>query len=313
MRTEKNLSTYMGDLDLSFLVQVLERAPITSTGLRKGSLHLTSFKNLPSSLRCSNCGGLSPDRANPNRQVLRMIDEQGFPRPIKLSVRANGWIESEVSSWIREHCAQPREELSDGRIGKESDAYSRDRGTGSPWLAQGAVLQRGRNAASIRRQPQRISVCGSWVSSARPCTRRSARSTRRRSWLKFMTSSPPGWRCSPCWRAAPWGPNRATWLLRCSAAAASRIPSGSSGTGPPDRRCRSIHSTASRWRDHVPPIVPHGHTDRHLAGPAALPHPAVLRDRPGRSPGSVSKRSRSCPTRATWLLLIAAAAASRSA
>jgi prophage regulatory protein len=43
-------------------------------------------------------------------QVLRLIDEQGFPRPIKLSVRANGWIESEVTGWIRERIALSRAE-----------------------------------------------------------------------------------------------------------------------------------------------------------------------------------------------------------
>ena len=40
--------------------------------------------------------------------LFRLMDERGFPRPIKL-VRANRWFEIEVMGWI-EHQSQARDE-----------------------------------------------------------------------------------------------------------------------------------------------------------------------------------------------------------
>ncbi|WP_374318025.1 helix-turn-helix transcriptional regulator [Pseudoxanthomonas kaohsiungensis] len=41
-------------------------------------------------------------------QILRLMDKQGFPQPIKLCARANGWIESEITGWLRERIVRSR-------------------------------------------------------------------------------------------------------------------------------------------------------------------------------------------------------------
>jgi prophage regulatory protein len=38
--------------------------------------------------------------------VYRLASEGRFPRPLKLSSRASGWIEGEVSGWIERRAAE---------------------------------------------------------------------------------------------------------------------------------------------------------------------------------------------------------------
>ncbi|MDE2407942.1 MAG: AlpA family phage regulatory protein [Xanthomonadaceae bacterium] len=73
-------------------------------------MHHDKLQEYPSSLQVLRLAEVCHRTGLSKSQVLRMIDEKGFPRPIKLSVRANGWIESEVSSWIRERIARSRAE-----------------------------------------------------------------------------------------------------------------------------------------------------------------------------------------------------------
>lgn len=37
--------------------------------------------------------------------VYQSIQDNGFPKPIKLGRRASGWLQSEVSGWIAERAA----------------------------------------------------------------------------------------------------------------------------------------------------------------------------------------------------------------
>lgn len=32
--------------------------------------------------------------------VYRLIQQAGFPKPIKLTVRSSGWLESDINQWI---------------------------------------------------------------------------------------------------------------------------------------------------------------------------------------------------------------------
>lgn len=32
--------------------------------------------------------------------ILRMVDQDRFPRPLRLNERANGWLQSEISDWV---------------------------------------------------------------------------------------------------------------------------------------------------------------------------------------------------------------------
>jgi len=41
-------------------------------------------------------------------KIYELIAEGRFPKPIKLSVRSVGWLESEVQAWIKEQ-AEKRE------------------------------------------------------------------------------------------------------------------------------------------------------------------------------------------------------------
>ncbi|AXS83249.1 helix-turn-helix transcriptional regulator [Marinobacter sp. Arc7-DN-1] len=41
-------------------------------------------------------------------KIYELISEGRFPKPIKLSVRSVGWLESEIQAWIKEQ-AEKRE------------------------------------------------------------------------------------------------------------------------------------------------------------------------------------------------------------
>jgi prophage regulatory protein len=41
-------------------------------------------------------------------KIYELISEGRFPKPIKLSVRSVGWLESEIQGWIKEQ-AEKRE------------------------------------------------------------------------------------------------------------------------------------------------------------------------------------------------------------
>ena len=38
--------------------------------------------------------------------ILRMIDEGKFPRPIKLNLRTNAWVEAELKDWVNSRIAE---------------------------------------------------------------------------------------------------------------------------------------------------------------------------------------------------------------
>ena len=38
--------------------------------------------------------------------ILRMVDSGNFPKPIKLNLRTNAWVEAEIKDWIAERIAQ---------------------------------------------------------------------------------------------------------------------------------------------------------------------------------------------------------------
>lgn len=38
--------------------------------------------------------------------ILRMVDSGDFPKPIKLHLRANAWVDSEVQDWIASRIAE---------------------------------------------------------------------------------------------------------------------------------------------------------------------------------------------------------------
>lgn len=42
------------------------------------------------------------------RMIRRLVAKGSFPRPIRLSRRAVGWLESEVSTWVLERIARSR-------------------------------------------------------------------------------------------------------------------------------------------------------------------------------------------------------------
>ncbi len=42
-------------------------------------------------------------------QVHRMVEESGFPEPIKLSRRAIAWVAAEVENWLRARIAASRQ------------------------------------------------------------------------------------------------------------------------------------------------------------------------------------------------------------
>jgi len=43
-----------------------------------------------------------------NSQIYKLISENKFPRQIKLSARASGWIESEIEEWIKSRITESR-------------------------------------------------------------------------------------------------------------------------------------------------------------------------------------------------------------
>lgn len=38
--------------------------------------------------------------------IFRLMREGRFPRPVKLSAKASGWIAAEVSDWLKERMAE---------------------------------------------------------------------------------------------------------------------------------------------------------------------------------------------------------------
>jgi len=41
--------------------------------------------------------------------LYKLVADGGFPKPLKLSVRASAWVESEVEGFIQSRIAQSRE------------------------------------------------------------------------------------------------------------------------------------------------------------------------------------------------------------
>ena len=40
-----------------------------------------------------------------------------FPRPIKLGQKASGWVEAEISAWVRDRISESRRDAADGAPG----------------------------------------------------------------------------------------------------------------------------------------------------------------------------------------------------
>lgn len=41
-------------------------------------------------------------------QIFRMVKSRVFPQPVKLCLRASGWVDSEVEQWIQERISKGR-------------------------------------------------------------------------------------------------------------------------------------------------------------------------------------------------------------